>query len=225
MKRLTRKQLNNKGFSLIELIVTLAIIALMVGVTALSYSLVKRTNVAKSNEYIKEAFSVCRQNAMSVNAYEWNVTLLENEIQVRKITRTEKGSDVITDNGKNYTQTTYNYVTELVQSYVLPELVKETVTLSDSSLVWDGSAEKAEGEGEGEEEDNTVAVTFVFSPLSGEISGIYKDSSAQGDSTTRKSAIGEDASITYFDIESSYSTRTDEIRVFTSTGKVIKVDK
>ncbi len=224
MKRLTRKQLNNKGFSLIELIVTLAIITLMIGVTTLSYSLVKRTNVAKSNEYIKEAFSVCRQNAMSVNAYEWNVTLLENEIQVRKITRTEKGTEVITDSeGKSYTQTTYDYVTELVQSYVLPELVKETVTLSDGSLIWNGAAEKAEGESGGE--DNTVAITFVFSPLSGKISGIYADSAAQGDSSTRKSAIGEDASITYFDVESSYSTRTDKIRVYTSTGKVIKVDK
>ena len=56
---------NNKGFSYVELILVLAIMALMLGMIGLSYGLVTRNNVTKAAAKMESVFNTARITSLS----------------------------------------------------------------------------------------------------------------------------------------------------------------
>ena len=83
---------DNAGFSLVELIVTVAILGVVIGFTAISYSLVSRTNVKKAASYTYDAFALCRQKSMASSG-QWNVVITENGVSVVKHSATPGVAD------------------------------------------------------------------------------------------------------------------------------------
>lgn len=60
--------MNNKGFSFIELLVVMAILAILMGVGIQSFGLVKHGNIRKSNEFIYEDLQETQKNSKNIYA-------------------------------------------------------------------------------------------------------------------------------------------------------------
>lgn len=73
MKR--RRLINNKGFTLVELIIVLAISALIVGFMLFSYSIISNNSVSKSAKKLENVLRTARTNAMSKGQAAGVVTL------------------------------------------------------------------------------------------------------------------------------------------------------
>lgn len=83
--------MNNKkdsGTTLIELLVVVAIMAILIGAAFTGYSMLKNANVKKASSYISTMLSECRGDAMSQDAYEWNVVITEDEVVINKVVAT-----------------------------------------------------------------------------------------------------------------------------------------
>lgn len=80
-----RKKLNNKvgnrGFSLVELLVVVAIMGVMVGVASLSYVVVSKSNVKKAASLIDDAISSCRERAMTKTG-KWSVKISDGLVEI-----------------------------------------------------------------------------------------------------------------------------------------------
>lgn len=85
LKRQQERQLNNKGFSLMELIVIVAIMAVMIGVASITYNVVKNANVTKAANSIDDLLSLCREKAMTNSAKEWKVVIDGKNAKVIKV--------------------------------------------------------------------------------------------------------------------------------------------
>ena len=59
------KKIDNKGFSYVEMIVVLGIMALMVGMITLSYGMINRNNVNRASETLESMAKQARVNAMT----------------------------------------------------------------------------------------------------------------------------------------------------------------
>lgn len=59
------KKVNNKGFSYVEMIVVLAILALMGGMITLSYGMINRNNVSRASETLESMANQARVNALT----------------------------------------------------------------------------------------------------------------------------------------------------------------
>ncbi len=68
-------KLNNKGFSLIELIVTIAIIAIMAGAAAVTVSMLDSSYVEDAERGLKDSIGMARTKSMSVSAKDWYVSI------------------------------------------------------------------------------------------------------------------------------------------------------
>ena len=64
-----------KGFSLVELIVVMAILGLLMGGTLITYFTVSSNNVKKAGGFIDDALAECRSSAMSIAAESWKVVI------------------------------------------------------------------------------------------------------------------------------------------------------
>ena len=67
-------QHNNKGFSLLELLVVVAIMAVLTGIISITYRTVNKSNVNKAASIVDDYLSLAREKAKTVSAYEWNMT-------------------------------------------------------------------------------------------------------------------------------------------------------
>ncbi len=56
---------NNKGFSYVELIIVLAILAVLIGMVSISMGLISRTNVAKAADKLENTLNQARTTAMA----------------------------------------------------------------------------------------------------------------------------------------------------------------
>ena len=56
---------DNKGFSLVEIMVVIAILMILVGMAALSYSVVSNANVSKAANSLNSAFATARATSMA----------------------------------------------------------------------------------------------------------------------------------------------------------------
>ncbi len=137
------KKHNNSGFSLVELLIVIAIMGILVGVSAISYNLINRTNVNKSTKLVEEYLTLCREKAKSINAYEWNVTIEENEISIYKITQGEDG-----------------LLEESIKSDTLPKSVKIYILDQAGNPTYISS-------------EDMDAALISFKPLSGAVKDIY----------------------------------------------------
>lgn len=66
---------NNKGFSYVELLLVLAIIAIMMGIMALSMSLIGRTNVNKGCDNLNNAMNQARTASMAKGRINGAITI------------------------------------------------------------------------------------------------------------------------------------------------------
>ena len=66
---------NNKGFSYVELLLVLAIIAIMMGIMALSMSLIGRTNVNKGCDNLNSAMNQARTTSMARGRVNGQITI------------------------------------------------------------------------------------------------------------------------------------------------------
>ncbi|MBQ5918232.1 MAG: prepilin-type N-terminal cleavage/methylation domain-containing protein, partial [Lachnospiraceae bacterium] len=78
-KTSSKRKLNNRGFSLIELIVTLAIIVILAGAAAVTVSMLDSSYVEDAERGIKDYISLGRTKSMSVSASDWYVTVAKED--------------------------------------------------------------------------------------------------------------------------------------------------
>ena len=71
----SERKLNNKGFSLMELIVVLAIMVVMAGAAAVTVSMLDSSYVEDAERGIKDYISMARTKSMSVAAKDWYISL------------------------------------------------------------------------------------------------------------------------------------------------------
>lgn len=71
--------MNNKGFSFVELLVVMAIMAILMGVGVQSFGLVKHGNIRKSNELVTEQLQTCQKNSKNIYAdLYWQMNLIND---------------------------------------------------------------------------------------------------------------------------------------------------
>lgn len=80
-----KHQSSNKGFSVVEVIVVVAIMAVMIGVISVTYTVVKKANVTKASRTIDDLLTNCREKAMTNSAKEWKVVIDGNTVKVIKV--------------------------------------------------------------------------------------------------------------------------------------------
>lgn len=85
------------GFSLVELLVVVAIMAVVMGLLFATYSIVRKTNVKKAINAIDSAISVCREKAKTNAALEWRVILSADSVIVQK----QSDGNVVTEVSKD----------------------------------------------------------------------------------------------------------------------------
>lgn len=71
----SQKKINNKGFTLIELIVVLAIMVVMVGAATVTVTMLNSSYAEDAERGIKDYISLGRTKSMSIAAKEWYVSI------------------------------------------------------------------------------------------------------------------------------------------------------
>lgn len=103
------RQLNNGGFSLVELLVIVAIMGVLIGMFSISYVIVEKGNVKKAIGYIDDALTLCKEKAQTNSADEWKVIIEEEKVSVVKV----EGSSEQYISQKELPKNVDLYVTEL----------------------------------------------------------------------------------------------------------------
>lgn len=141
-KQKKQKKLNNGGFSLLELIVVIAIMGVLIAIAVASSSVIDGSRVRDAEQGISDYVSLTRTKAMSVAAKEWYfcVTKDDNEY-VARIYKTTEVEDSLT--------------TELVYEYGLGEKVtiyygSKTTELAEANKI-----------------DSTKPLMIYFNPSTG----------------------------------------------------------
>ncbi len=75
------KAIGNRGFSLVELLVVVAIMGVMVGIASLSYVVVSKSNVKKTAGFIADAISECRERSMTKTG-KWSVKISDGLVEI-----------------------------------------------------------------------------------------------------------------------------------------------
>ena len=116
------KTLGNKGFSLIELIVTIAIMAIFVAVAIISSSVIDTSRVQEVERGIDDYANMARSKSMSVSAYKWYMEVTTNDDGefMTKLCKVEQETDA---DGKDV----YKYIDVDYETYNN----KVTVTFND----------------------------------------------------------------------------------------------
>ena len=113
-KTSSKRKLNNRGFSLIELIVTLAIMVVLVAAAAVTVSMLDSSYVEDAERGIKDYISLGRTKSMSVSASDWYVTV---------------GKE-----GKDYYVYLYKDVKKIVSDGGVDEEITETVLVEKKKI-------------------------------------------------------------------------------------------
>ena len=92
-KRIKNSKGSNSGFSMVELIVVLAVTAVTIGFATMSYTLVSRSNVNKAAKYVDSAFTLCRNRAMASSG-DWRIVIKNGGVSVVKHVEENVGGTV-----------------------------------------------------------------------------------------------------------------------------------
>lgn len=135
---------NNKGFSLLELMVVVAIMAILTGMISITYRTVNKSNVNKAASIVDDYLSLAREKAKTVSAYEWNMTISvgDDGTEVSYVKKAEKESDKAK-----------------MDSKTLPKNVKFEIIDDKGNVI---------------KLDNTInEVSVAFNSLTGNVSKVY----------------------------------------------------
>ena len=189
----TKKVNSNAGFSLVELIVVVAIMGLLIGGTLITYYTISSHNINKAKGYIEDGFNEVRNRAMSTQAKSWEIVITADDVKVYRVDSvTQAGggsSDVLTDIQGN--KLPKNVSISLKQSNSPTEYL-----ISNSSTGYD-------------------SINISFKLLSGEVNKV----SVVKDGTT--TVLFTDDEAQYCDIILKFRNRTKNIRLYYATGKFI----
>lgn len=147
------KQLNrNAGFSLVELLVVIGIMAVLAVASLTTYTVVSRSNVKKATGSISDIISLARERAKTIVADEWNATIETDgeEIEVKLV------KAVKDENTGTYTET-------VLDEQTLPKNV-------DIKIIDAAGTEK-----ELAVEGGCKKLSIVFEPLTGVVKSVYYD--------------------------------------------------
>lgn len=188
--RTHKKKMDNQGFSLLELLVVILIMGVMIGGASLTYQLVQRTNVTKASNLIDNSLTLAKSKAMTVSAYEWNVTITTDQVMVIKIVENDN-----TDSGM-----TYDYQT--IETYDLPGNVEISLTDQSGDSYYIST-----------QDEDFESVSMAFWGLSGQVKSVYytKDGAVSSQMDFTKSS--------YVDIHCDYQDKNSNIRLYYETGK------
>lgn len=103
-------QLNNRGISLLEVLVVVAILGVLIGIMSTSFYIVSKTNITKAANYVNDALTLCREKAMTNSAVEWDVVIKDGYVDVVKLSYEE-------DEGGERTLTATSHSTMQLPSY------------------------------------------------------------------------------------------------------------
>ena len=190
-----KRKLNNKGASLIELIITIAIMIIVIGGLTIGFSVITNTYAKRAANNLNDFLQTTRTKAMSVSADQWNMEISKNSdgdyvIVINKVTFTKgKDEDDVVE------------IPEVFDRIIVGGDVKITYTNNGASVPI--------------EIDDSHIMKIVFSLSQGSISDIRinKDSLLTGSTT-------EDMGV--FDITSGSFSR--QIEVYYTTGKSQIID-
>lgn len=187
------KKSNNAGFSLVELIVVVAIMGLLIGGTLITYYTISSHNIDKAKGFVEDGLNEVRNRAMSTKAKNWELIITDKNAKVYR-------TDSVEDNNGNFSD-----VSTDIQGNKLPANVSVSFQQSDSPNIYsiDGSSSGYD------------SVSISFKLLSGEVSKV----ALLKDSTSTVLFTGDEAQ--YCDIIFKYRNRTKKIRLFYSTGKFV----
>lgn len=128
MKR-SRAHLNNKGFSLIELIVVLAIMVVLVAMVFASSSILDGSYVKDAERAVTDYVAMARSKSMSVAAKSWYITVTQEdgEYVIKLYKETEEGE------GEDQEKVTQLMESEKLGSKVTMSYGKDTKTTITSA--------------------------------------------------------------------------------------------
>lgn len=92
-----KHQLSDRGFSVIEVIVVVAIMSVMIGVISITYTVVKKANVTKAAKAIDNLLTTCREKAMTNSAKEWKVVIDGDSAVIIKVDSEGNESEVASE--------------------------------------------------------------------------------------------------------------------------------
>lgn len=142
-------KLNNRGASLVELLIMLAIIAVLISGSFAAIGLINSSSIKQATRTTKDYLEKTRTKAMSVEADEWNM-ILSNDDDSYNLTLNKVVSGK--DEGGNTVTTTDVVDEKNLGSRVTAQLV----TASDNKTIGDG---------------DSLKVTFV--PSSGAVEAVF----------------------------------------------------
>lgn len=188
--RHSERKLNNKGFSLMELIVTVAIMIILVGAATATVVMLDSSYVEDAERGIKDYISLARTKSMSVSAKDWYM--------------------VITTEDNNYYACVYKVVEKKVEgagdgsTESVAELIEKQKLGTKITITY-----RDENTNKSKVVDNNATLELHFDPSTGKINQVIYDDFNQTDDVT--SGIG------YIGIQrNDYKI---DLKVFYNTGK------
>lgn len=98
MTVLNNRQLNNRGASVIELLIIMAIIAVLLSGSIIAFSILDTSNIKQASRTTKSYIEKTRSSTMSVVADEWSFTLTREGVDykaiVNKTYKNDEGASV-----------------------------------------------------------------------------------------------------------------------------------
>ncbi len=208
---------NNKGFSLIELVVIIAIMALGIGVVSLSVSLVTGAQARKAFEKMESQLDEAKTGAMSRFDETLTITYKTKDTSV----------DLTTGSGTgNQDQDGFYAVKELMTLKAKPDLSDSTKIMADKQSLGTEQVYLS---------DDRVEMTIYFKDASGaEESYLIENGGSVVFSFERATGLYKDIQITKADgstrsgqpvaFEAKSGMRTYRMEFVPETGKHVKVD-
>lgn len=92
LKNCNKEKHNNKGFSLLELIIVVAIMAVIIGIMVVSMTVVAKGNAKKAAKNLYNSINTLRFDTMSVNA-DWYMIITKDSKGYKFTTYKDKGDE------------------------------------------------------------------------------------------------------------------------------------
>lgn len=117
-----KKKLNNRGASVIELLIIMAILAVLLSGSIIAFTIIDSGNIKQASRTTKTYIEKTRSSAMSVAADEWSFTL------------TRSGNDYIANVYKTYTNADDEVVTDKMEEKALGTRISASFVAGTTEL-------------------------------------------------------------------------------------------